>query len=251
MNLPEPTVLPDSASLNLYESSVMRTITGPAIRPGGLALTDRAMEFCRIPAGARVLDVGCGCGATISHLQKHYGIQTMGLDLSPELLNEAHASQNRIPLVRGRGEKLPFKNESIAALFCECVLSLIAPPEAALREWHCVLLPEGYLILSDIYARMPEENKKSFSLPVHCCLNGAVGRGELFERVRTAGFDILLFEDHTLLLKQLAAQLVWTYGSMAAFWDQWGGECRGRQSGPAGRPGYYLMVARRKGDRHG
>ena len=44
----------------MYEHTAIREATGDIIRPGGLALTDRALALCQLPAGARVLDVGCG-----------------------------------------------------------------------------------------------------------------------------------------------------------------------------------------------
>ena len=236
--------------LNLYELPAMRTITGPAIRPGGLTLTDRAMDICRLAPDMRVLDVGCGCGVTVAHLRQRYGLRAIGMDLSRKLLAEADIALNRLPLIQGRGETLPISSESVTAVFCECVLSLMEDPEIALLEWRRVSASNGFLVLSDLYAREGGEEKQS-SLPVRCCLSGAVGRQLLFQRVREAGFEIVRFEDHTYLLKQLAAQLVWTYGSMEAFWSQWGGGGGKANASTSGRPGYYLLIARKKGDRHG
>ena len=66
-----------------YESETVRAVTGPAIRPGGLALTRRAAEVCGLGPGARVLDVGCGTGATVQCLQAEFGAAAIGMDLSP------------------------------------------------------------------------------------------------------------------------------------------------------------------------
>ncbi len=67
--------------LNLHESREMRSVTGPTIRPGGLTLTERAFAFCSLPERARVLDVGCGVGATVEFLcREHLG--AFGVDTS-------------------------------------------------------------------------------------------------------------------------------------------------------------------------
>ena len=45
------------------------------LRPGGLELTDRIVALARLPRGARVLDVGCGSGATVAHLADRHGLR--------------------------------------------------------------------------------------------------------------------------------------------------------------------------------
>ena len=55
--------------VRLYEQSPILEVAGEAMRPGGLMLTDRALEFCALPIGSRVLDVGCGPAASIEHLR--------------------------------------------------------------------------------------------------------------------------------------------------------------------------------------
>jgi arsenite methyltransferase len=230
--------------MNLYESAALRTITGPAIRPGGLALTERAMAFCKLPRGAMVLDVGCGSGATTVYLRRSHGLPAVGLDISRMLLEEAH--ETGLPaFIQGRAEALPIGDARLAAIFCECTFSLLPDPESALAEWRRVLAPGGYLILSDLYARSGRLQPTAQLDGVHCCLDGAVGCKTLFDRMAAAGFKVLLFEDHTPLLKRLAAQLVWEHGSIEAFWTHVGGACAADREKFTGRPGYYLMVARK------
>ena len=52
---------------------------GMCERPGGFELTDRALALARLSAGARVLDVGCGLGASVAHLVDHCGLRAVGL----------------------------------------------------------------------------------------------------------------------------------------------------------------------------
>ena len=79
--------------LKPYESEAVRAATGPTIRPGGLALTGRAADVCQLGPGDRVLDVGCGTGATAQFLQAQYGATVIGMDRSRILLAEACQQQ--------------------------------------------------------------------------------------------------------------------------------------------------------------
>lgn len=242
------TVMPPT--VKLYESEALRTVTGPAIRPGGLVLTERAIAFCALRTGAPVLDVGCGTGATAAHLRQAHGLEAIGLDISRELMGAGTALSDRPILIQGRAEVLPFADRRMSAVFGECVLSLMAASEKALAEWHRVLEPGGYLILSDLYDRTGHDAGRLLPALQRCCLEGAVGRRTLHEHIERAGFDVLLFEDHTPMLKKLVAQLVWAHGSLDAFWSAVGGGC-GKGHAGGGQLGYYLMVACKGADNHG
>lgn len=240
-------------AVKLYESKSLRDITGPVIRPGGVGLTDRGVAYCGLAPGARLLDVGCGTGAAVHHLRRHHGLEAMGIDRSSALLEDGSRSHGRLPLMQGRAEALPVGDGSVEAVLCECVLSLCPEPLRILREAMRVLQAGGYLVLTDVYSRgASAPAQKSGHPAVNCCLQGAVDRYTVETRVRKAGFDLLTWEDHSLLLKQLAARLVWTYGSLDAFWSAVYGpdapaavRCGG--AGGGSRPGYYLLVARKPG----
>jgi SAM-dependent methyltransferase len=235
---------------SLYESKEMRAVTGPAVRPGGLALTGRALTFCGLPAGAKVLDVGCGAGATVEFLCQHHHHAAFGVDTSSLLLKEGMKRKPGLGLLRGTAEKLPFPDRCFNALFCECVLSLLHDPLLSLKEFARVLNPGGYLILSDVYARMPDEASSLQHMPVRCCIRGAVGRKEIVAMVEESGLAALIWEDHSALLKQLAGQLIFSFGSLNAFWAA---TCSVedpeviQETVKRARPGYYLLIARRKG----
>jgi len=239
---------------SLYESEEMRAVTGPAVRPGGLALTERALSFCPLPAGASVLDVGCGLGATVEFLCEEHGNSAFGIDASSLLIKKGIEQNPNVRLVRGTAENLPFPGGCFSALFCECVLSLMHDPVSALKEFARVLNPGGYLILSDLYARVPDEAEALRGLPVRCCVRGAVGQARVAAMVKESGFSVTLWEDHSHLLKQLAARLIFSFGSLKGFWTA---ACCGEDADAIteavrlGRPGYYLLIARKKGNDHG
>jgi arsenite methyltransferase len=235
---------------SLYETKEMRAVTGPAVRPGGLALTERALTFCRLPAGARVLDVGCGAGATVEFLCQEHRYTAFGVDTSSLLLKEGIERKPTLGLLRGTAEKLPFPDRCFGALFCECVLSLLHDQVEPLKEFARVLNPGGFLVLSDVYARMPDQASSLMQMPIRCCLKGAVGRRQIVSMVEESGLTPLIWEDHSALLKQLAGQLIFSFGSLNAFWAA---TCSGEdpevtlETVKRARPGYYLLIARRKG----
>jgi arsenite methyltransferase len=239
---------------SLYETKEMRAVTGTAIRPGGLALTERALNFCLIPAGARALDVGCGAGATVEFLCQQHHHAAFGVDTSSLLLKEGIERKPNLGLLQGTAEELPFPDRCFSALFCECMLSLLHDPGSALKEFARVLNPGGFLILSDVYARMPDEASSLQHLPLHCCIKGAVGRRQVIAMVEESGLTPVIWEDHSDQLKQLAGQLIFSFGSLNAFWAA---TCSGedqeviQETVKRARPGYYLLIARRKGKHDG
>lgn len=246
------TVIAGGSSKNycrVYESSEVRGVTGDAIRPGGFLLTERALAFCAFATGAKVLDVGCGSGATVEHMILNYNLDAVGVDPSPSLLAQGRHRRPGLPLTEAPGEQLPFADCVMDGVFAECALSVMAEPDRALAEMHRVLKAGGLLVISDVYARNPAGVDNLRRLPLAVCLAGAMTRHDLAARISSTGFQILLWEDHSRLLTELAARLILANGSMSIFWEKI--TC-GAMCGQAvqdtvrkSRPGYFLLVARK------
>jgi arsenite methyltransferase len=236
----------------VYEQDAIRCVTGEAIRPGGLALTERALTFLSPPAGARVLDVGCGAGATVDYLSDGHGLVALGLDPSGLLTRSGRGRSPALPLLRGRGEHLPIADGAIDVILAECSLSVMADVGLALAEFRRVLRGGGTIVVSDVYARNPARIPALRQLPVACCLRGAESRQGITGRLQAHGFRILLWEDHSDALKQLAARIIMAHGSMAQFWCQ----ATGGHADPShiqhaiaqSRPGYFLLIAEKGED---
>ena len=71
-----------------YEHPKWRQVMGEAFHPGGERLSKRLICLCDFPPGARILDAGCGMGATLGLLVEE-GFDALGLDRSDDLLAEA------------------------------------------------------------------------------------------------------------------------------------------------------------------
>lgn len=239
----------DTPSLPLYESSALHAVTGPTLRPGGLALTQRALSFCDLPADARVADLGCGIGATAGHLRRHHRLRAVGLDRSAGMLGRARQGDPGLPLVRGEAACLPFKDGRLAAVLCECFLTLVADIDAAWREIRRVLAPGGILVLADIYARGPSASAGLTRLPGASCIRGARSRDETLGRMHRFGFTLLAWEDRSDALKRLAAELVLAGCSRQALWGMAGDSGEGTDCATAvrqARLGYFLSIARKE-----
>ena len=203
---------PSMARPNLYEDPEFRRVAGPTLRPGGLALTARGLDACDLRQGALVLDIGCGTGASAA-LARSRGLRAVGLDASEALLREARGEHPGLLFMGGAAEGLPLRDNLCDAVLCECVLSLSGEPDHAVAEFRRVLKPGGSLILTDIFLRQPPSKGATIptTLPrtltgtgMKSCIEGAVSRAAITARLMRQGFDILLFEDHSRLLADLA-----------------------------------------------
>jgi len=239
----------DTPSFPLYESAALLAVTGPTLRPGGLELTQRALSFCALPAGAQVADLGCGIGATVDHLRRHHRLRAVGIDRSAGMLGRARQRVPGLPMVRGDAACLPFQDGRLSAVLCECFLTLVADRDAAWREIRRVLAPGGFLILTDIYVRAPHQAAGLTTLPGTACLKGACSREEIAARMQRFGFALLVWEDHSEALKRLAAEWVFACGSLQTLWGATGGPDGATACAAAvrqARPGYFLSVARKE-----
>ena len=231
---------------NLFEQLSDLPFTSAGIRPGGLKLTRRGLALARLAPDDAVLDVGCGTGVTVAFLREQ-SIRALGIDSSAELLARGRTQNTGLPLLLGEGEALPFANESFDAVLLECALSLVRDRMRVFLECHRVLKPLGRIIVADIYARNPEAVAKLRSLSIRSCLRGAVDKDQFFHESSEAGFGNVCFEDHSDLLRDFVVQLIWTYGSLAAFWNRVANcdvdsvELHSASVRQA-RPGYFLFV---------
>jgi len=140
-------------SPNVYESSFIAKFPGNFLRPGGLILTKRIVDYCTFVQGAKVVDVGCGAGFTVEYLRDLCSLDAVGVDLSETLLKQGKERVPDLPLLRAAGEKLPFADGSVAGVLAECSLSVVEDIGMVLAECSRILAPGGKLAITDLYIR--------------------------------------------------------------------------------------------------
>jgi arsenite methyltransferase len=213
------------------------------LRPGGLRLTEQALDLCDLAPGSRILDAGCGSAATTRHLARVHKMSAIGLDRSPSLLGAARHQDRVLPLICAELENLPFTDHSFDGVICECVLSQTRAAEV-LSELGRVLRPGGLLIISDLY-------RQKVSAPDDLGQAGAdslATKGQTLNLLDAAQFEVTHWQDRTGDLKNLAVRLILAADSGQDNLQHWS-----RQSGCSHttetcglRPdvGYHLLVAR-------
>ena len=111
----------------------------------------RRFLVSRVRAGPdeRVLDVATGTGAVAIELTRRTGCSVVGLDQSPEMLAVARERvartelADRIELVEGNAEALPFPDASFDGLTFTYLLRYVNDPAATLHELTRVVRPGG------------------------------------------------------------------------------------------------------------
>ena len=98
-----------------------------------------------LPAGARVLDAGCGSGRTLDELQD-YG-EVYGIELDPDAAEAARA-RGRGEVRIGRLEELPWQADTFALITCLDVIEHTPEDRQTLRELRRVCTPGGWLIVT-------------------------------------------------------------------------------------------------------
>ncbi|MDW8802685.1 methyltransferase domain-containing protein [Clostridium sp. A1-XYC3] len=205
-------------SCNAYESRAMREALGTTLRPGGFCLTDEAVEFCKFKKGDKLLDIGCGMGATVEYLWDRYELEAVGIDPSRKLIEIGKKRNKKLNLVEGRGESLDFEKSSMKGIFAECTLSLMEDRNKVISEAYRVLAKDGYFIATDVYAKNPQFIHELKDFYFNSCMRGLHDLEELKEEFIRQGFKIALCKDCSDLLKQLMVKIIFTYGYMNIFW---------------------------------
>ncbi len=187
---------------DLWAHPGVRLLAGKALRPGGLALTERALAELGLSPGDRVLDVGCGPGTTLGLLRGR-GFGGVGVDLSPALAAEAASAG---PAAAADAERLPFPSGCFHAAFLECVLSAVPDKGAALAEAARVLRRGGALVLSDVTRSGPLPEPLASLAGWVACAAGALTAGGYAEAVTEAGLSVERLEDHDGAVGELIAR---------------------------------------------
>ena len=114
-----------------------------AIRPGWRTSGEELEALVRghLTQQSHVLDLGCGRGGLVELFWRDVKL-AVGLD--PDVPSLAEHRAQGMPVIRGRGEHLPFADESIDLIVSLWVLEHLEAPEEVFVEARRVLRPQGH-----------------------------------------------------------------------------------------------------------
>lgn len=138
------------------------------IHPGGYGATKLLIEKLAIKPGDKILEIGCGTGATLVEIASQYDVELHGVDVLDEMLNAAKKrikgvkQNNEISLHKiSPGEKLPFVDNYFDKLYMESVIGFqnIDTMKFMLGEVSRVLKSSGVFIVCEAFWKegVPDE----------------------------------------------------------------------------------------------
>jgi len=190
------------ACADLWAHPLAQLLAGPALRPGGVALTRGLVDGLALERGARALDVGSGTGATLAALGDA-GAHGFGVDFSPVLARQAHDSG---PTAVGDAERLPYRSAAFDVVLLECVLSAVPDKARALRECARVVVPGGRLVVTDMVVRGPFPEPLRTLAAWAACVGGACSVETYGALLADAGMRVVRTDDATDALRALVDQ---------------------------------------------
>ncbi|MEX2547172.1 MAG: class I SAM-dependent methyltransferase [Chloroflexota bacterium] len=192
----------------LYGEPLIDLLAGESLHPGGYAASRRLLALARLSMGDRILDAGCGLGATARIAALEFGLVVDACDVSSEVIRRAtklaQDADARIRFTEASLLRLPYPDGSFAGVLAECVLSTTSKTQA-LAEIRRVIAPGGRLLVSDVVSSgdiaAPEP------LGSLLCLTRAWRPGELEEEAASAGFIIEQTWDESAGLSDLIVRV--------------------------------------------
>jgi ubiquinone/menaquinone biosynthesis C-methylase UbiE len=133
--------------------TIAKSLDVRASEPAMQTICARYMARIALPRGARVLEIGCGTGATTKLIMQHVGpAQLVGIDPCSVFIDMAcatFAGDPRVSFTVGDAGATGQADAAFDLVIAHTVYSHLADPEGALAEGRRVLRPGGQLVIFD------------------------------------------------------------------------------------------------------
>jgi len=132
---------------------------------GSLDATRQLLDLCRISKGQKVLEAGCGVGATPVFMAETLGCDVIGLDLIEKMLPQAGDRARKkgvaeaVVFLAADARALPFLDNSFDAVLLESVNIFFEDKLSAVREYSRVTKPGGYVGFTEMTWLQPPDQK--------------------------------------------------------------------------------------------
>ena len=159
--MPEATLnRPSHPAAELFDAWALAG-KGESMAKGHWPMVTQILDRMDLQPGVEVLDIGCGNGYAVRAISQRVfpGGQAEGVDVSPEMIEQAQHHPDNPPQVRfvvSPADVLPFESEQWDRVLSVEALYYMPDPLAALKEWHRVLRPGGSVwVMVDYYRENP------------------------------------------------------------------------------------------------
>lgn len=237
----------------LYGSPLIELLVGESLHPGGLRSTRELLRASRLRPGDRLIDAGCGVGASSRVAADEFGLMVDGIDASAGALTRAREreSAGRIRWTEADLAALPFAEAAFDGALAECVLSTVGR-RGVLTELRRVLSSGGRLVMSDVevgVAAIPALANHPL-LGAALCVNEAWRPGELEAVLPETGFVLERRWDRTASIITLIDRVEARVGLAAVALRDLGLDLAalGGVAGPLGPQAAMPLAARRFAD---
>jgi ubiquinone/menaquinone biosynthesis C-methylase UbiE len=194
-------------------------LSDEAFLVGAEAMTERVCQSARMKSGLRILEVGCGLGGTLSHLNDRLsGCEFVGLNIDARQVAFAreHVTArptNSVRFVVGDACALPFEEGYFdVVLAVECIFHFPSR-RTFLAEARRVLKPGGRLTISDFIVDSTKFDEMSDWMEANPTAQGSFF-GSITPAISSASYARLGRTKHLTLAadEDISAETMPTYG---------------------------------------
>lgn len=115
------------------------------------SIQKKILNYIKIQKNSKVLDVGCGTGASLKYLETKGNKNLFGIDLSQGMVKKARQKLGpKAVLKESSVEKIQFKSNYFDYVLCTEAFHHFPKPDLALKEMKRVLKKTGKIILADV-----------------------------------------------------------------------------------------------------
>ena len=143
-----------------YPRELLDTMPRTAI--GGFAGVSNVSVFATLPAGATVIDLGCGSGLDSLIAARRIGAEgrVVGIDFSKAMLNRANSSLRELGLanmmfLRSGAEQLPLADASVDRALVNGIFNLNPYRDEIFRELARIVKPGGCVFGAELVLQAP------------------------------------------------------------------------------------------------
>jgi SAM-dependent methyltransferase len=183
----------DHDNYDLIEQQFNQALDGSLGPSGPDSLFGYVAEM-GLPAGAVVVDAGCGEGEHAVELATRFGFHVTGVDPVKRCVQAAQRDAPPgcpVTFTAGTSEHLPLPSRSADLVWSRDVLSLVEDLDGAYREFRRVLKPGGRAMIYQMFATsLLQPGEAAFLLPVMGCWASAMNPQNTEAAITAAGLRI-------------------------------------------------------------